>query len=70
MTSEAYEQYRAYSNLRSKLEKIQELITQLPTVVGVSDYDYGTHVVLPTKNELLKVIQKSYDAINTAQEKL
>ena len=70
MTSEAYEQYRAYSNLRSKLEKIQELITQLPTQVGVSSYDYGRHVILPIKNELLKVIQKSYDAINTAQEKL
>ena len=70
MTSEAYEQYRAYSNLRSNLEKIQELITQLPIQVGVSNYYYGRHVVLPIKNELLKVIQKGYDAINTAQEKL
>ena len=70
MTSEAYEQYRAYTNLCSKLEKIQELVTQLPTQVGVSRYDYGQHVVLPIKNELLKVIQKSYNTINTAQEKL
>ena len=70
MTSEAYEQYRAYTNLCSKLEKIQELVTQLPTQVGVSKYDYGQHIAGPIRDELLKAIQKSYNAINTAQEKL
>lgn len=70
MTSAAYEQYRGYQLLIGTISEIETLIKKLPSQVGCSQYDYGRHVVMPIKTELLKTVDKSYEAIIKAQENL
>lgn len=70
MTAEAYEQYRAYNHLHSKLEKIQELVTELPTQVGVRKYDYGVTTLRPVKDALNKAIIEAQSLVTAAQDKL